>query len=80
MNAKLMTAALLAVVVMGGGFYALAADDSAADIDLSGDEYPIDHPGQVNMSNLFVILCIIFVIAALFCVGLAVYVKLYGDF
>ena len=79
MNAKLMTVALLAVVVVGGGLFALAADDSAADIDIDGD-YPIDHPGQVNMSNLFVVLCAIFIIGAVIIVGLALHVKLYGDF
>ena len=81
MNAKLMTAALLAVVIVGGGLYAIsAADDSAADIDLSGDGYPVEHPGQVNMSNLFVVLCAIFIIGAVIIVGLALHVKLYGDF
>lgn len=79
MNAKLMTVALLAVVVVGGGLFALAADDSAADIDIDGD-YPIDHPGQVNMSNLFLILNVVALIAAAICVGLALHVKLYGDF
>jgi len=80
MNAKLMTAAVLALVVVGGGLALFgAADDSDASID-DGNTYPVEHDGQVNMSDLFLVLGVIILIAAAFCVGLAIYVKLYGDF
>lgn len=80
MNAKLMTAAVLALVVAGGAFALLGvADDAEASID-DGNTYPVEHEGQVNMSDLFLILCVICIVAACFCVGLAIHVKLYGDF
>ena len=80
MNAKLVTAAVLALVVVGGGLALLgAADDSEASID-DGNTYPIEHEGQVNMSDMFLILCIIVGIGAACCIGLAIHVKLYGDF
>ncbi len=80
MNAKLVTAAVLALVVAGGAFAFLGvADESDASID-DGNTYPVEHEGQVNMSDLFLILGVILFVAAAFCVGMAIYTKLYGDF
>lgn len=88
MNAKLLTVAVLALAVAGFGLIAGVSDDSSAAIDdgntydeqVYGSTEAAQAVGAVNFSDVCLVLGIFLIVCAAFCVGMAIYTKLYGDF